>query len=274
MRAQSSQLDELKNHFVLNKVRGKSYIHTSFSLLGFFYQRYFRGIRAPLNSGDVIDGYQLYTRPLLMSYSRSGTNSVRYVVEFLSQQPTPGYQRTLGGANYFIDRAHAGYRHLENYSKTILVIRNYKECLVRHHGLGFVKSFASIADYLETQDRLQRPAWYIKNIQAFEKFSGDKLLLYYEDILTAPEREYRRLAAFLELENKRLPDLINNIDEHKKRSVALYQTDHESVTAGRADMLDYHSKQGLSAEERQAFDDYYRENYPSLFKTYLSRYQE
>lgn len=270
----SSRIDEIKNYFILNKIRGKSYLSSFFGLLKYLLNRTLGFNKEPLNSGSVLDGFQLYSRPLLMSYSRSGTNWIRYIIEYLSQQPTPGYERTKGGVNFVIDRAHAGYKNIWRYKKVVLVIRNYKECLVRHHGIEFVKSFTTVADYLESDSRLQKPDWYIKNIEAFENFEGEKMVIYYEDLLTDAITYSKKIAVFLGLDNERMDDLINNIDEHKKKSVELYKHDHDSVTAGDVSMLDYHSKHGLSEEDRQAFDRYYRDRYPSLFKSYLERYQE
>ncbi len=37
-------------------------------------------------SGSVITGFQFYNKPLLVSYSRSGTNWIRYIVEYLSRK--------------------------------------------------------------------------------------------------------------------------------------------------------------------------------------------
>ncbi len=265
---------EVEKYFVLNKIRGKSYVISFFCVSGFLLNRLLGVNSNVLNTGSVLEGFQLYTRPLLISYSRSGTNWVRYIIEYLSQQPTPGYVRSKSGVNFVIDRAHAGYKNIHNYNKVMLVIRNYKECLVRHDSIEFVNSFATISDYLESDRRLQQPRWYIENIKAFDDFEGKKMLLYYEDLLTDSVTCAKKIANFLGLDNERLAGLIDNIDEHKKRSVELYKNDHDSVTCGDVNKLDYHSKHGLSEEARQAFDQYYRENYPRLFTKYLARYQE
>ncbi len=274
MQESFNPIDELKVYFSLNKVRGKSYLDSSFSLLDFLYQRHFKKVKQPLNHGNIISGYQLYRRPLLISYSRSGTNWIRYIIEFLSRRPTPGNPRLVDGANYFIDRAHAGYLSIANYDKAILILRNYKECLVRHHGVNFVRSFSSVMDYLETSQRIQRPDWYIRNIEAFEQFQGKKMVLYYEDMLTSPELQIRRLATFLNLGSRRLDALLENLQAHKQRSVLLYRKQHDSVTVGDSGKLKYHSRQNMSLDECRAFDDYYRQKYPELFQAYLARYQE
>ncbi len=269
----NSRFQQAKRFFVLNKIRGESSLSSCVKLMMYILNRVFLSNKEMLNKGDVFYGFQLYSLPLLISYSRSGTNWIRYIIEFLSQQPTPGYTRSKAGYNFIIDRAHAGYNSIEKYGKAILVIRNYKECLVRHHGAEYVNSFESIADFLQSDDRFQKPEWYIKNIAAFDDFKGEKMVLYYEDLLTDTIEQVTKIAEFLDLDKSRLTTLISNIPEHKKKSVELYKVDHDSVTAGDEHKLDYHSKKALPEEDHLAFDKYYRENYPDLFKRYLSRYE-
>jgi len=145
--------------------------------------------------------------------------------------------------------------------------------LVRHHGAEYVNSFDSITDFLQSDERFQKPEWYIKNIAAFDSFKGEKMILYYEDLLTDTIEQISKISEFLELDKSRLTQLINNIPEHKKKSVELYKVDHDSATAGDENKLDYHSKKALSEEDHLVFDKYYRDNYPDLFYRYLSRYQ-
>lgn len=71
--------------------------------------------------------------PLLASYSRSGTNWIRYVVETISGRPTPGQTRVVDGDDYIMDRSHSAFAVLHFHSKVILLIRDYRECMIRHH---------------------------------------------------------------------------------------------------------------------------------------------
>ena len=161
--------------------------------------------------------------PLLITYSRSGTNWLRYVIELLSGRPTPGHERLHGGDDFVIDRAHEGYRVASEYQRIILVVRNYKESLVRHsidewkankdgsHRLD-------VTSFLDDQSGRQPPAWFIENLRTYHEFTGDKLLLYYEDLMTEPETELRRLIEFLDLPRDGEEDLFANLDEHRRRS--------------------------------------------------------
>ena len=222
-------------------------------------------------------GFERRDRARLITYSRSGTNWLRYVIELLSGRPTPGHERLHGGDDFVIDRAHEGYRVASEYERIILVVRNYKECLVRHsidewkankdgsHRLD-------VTSFLDDQSGRQPPAWFIENLRTYHEFPGDKLLLYYEDLMTEPETELRRLIEFLDLPRAGVDDLFAHLDEHRRRSVELYRQNQVSYTEGDADKLSHHSESLLSDAEKRAFDAYYAERHPELFRRYLSRY--
>ncbi len=90
-------------------------------------------VKQMVRTRGVITGFQRTDLPLLITYSRSGTNWIRYIVEFLTGRPTPGHRRLHGGDDFAIDRAHQGYRVAAEYERIILVIRVYKESLIRHY---------------------------------------------------------------------------------------------------------------------------------------------
>lgn len=225
----------------------------------------------------VITGFERRDLPLLITYSRSGTNWLRYVIELLTGQPTPGHQRLHGGEDYAIDRAHQGYRVASEYQRIVLVVRNYKESLIRHYiddwqaGVDGTRRM-DVTAFLEDRSGKQPPEWFIENIRAYDEFLGDKLLLYYEDLMTEPEGELRRLIEFLDLPRDGVEDLFADLEEHRRRSVGLYRQNQESYTEGAADKLNHHSEALLSGDEQRAFDRYYAERHPELFQRYLSRY--
>jgi len=222
---------------------------------------------------SAIVGFRLFDRPLLMSYSRSGTNWIRYIIEYLTDRPTPGAARLIkNGSDYVLDRAHRGYAVINEYSKVILIIRDYRECLLRHMPEEWQKS-RSVADFLELQKVDQPPYWYIWNIEAFDKFQGEKCLFYYEDIVGCPEKEILRLVAFLDLPNDKLDDLLGNIEVHKRNSIQCYKSNQISVTEGNIGKLNRHALTHTSPRERKEFDLYYKEKFPEIYKKYLQRYE-
>ena len=52
----------------------------------------------------------------------------------------------------------------------------------------------------------------------------------------------------------------------------LYRQNQTSYTEGDTDKLSHHSDSLLSLEEKRAFDDYYADRHPELFRRYLSRF--
>ena len=135
---------------------------------------------------------------LLISYPKSGSNWVRYSIEFLTKRPTPGHFRLiLNKKNPLFERVH-GYNTklvMDDFDKIILLIRNYKECLISHRKQAFEK-VKSIEDFFSLNCK-QPPAWYMSNIECFDCFNGEKLLIYYEDLLIKPEIEIVKLINFL-----------------------------------------------------------------------------
>ena len=220
--------------------------------------------------------------PLLVSYPRSGTNWIRYVIEYCTKQPTPGENRLVRGNNlmyvilnggFAIDRAHKGYVVMQQYPKAVLVIRNYKECLIRQFKTKW-QQYDSLEAFLTSEDLHTPPHWYIKNIEAFEAYEKPKLLLYYEDMVHQPIAFIEKLGAFLNLNPTRFNEISSNLSAHQKNSVSLYtKRGKKSYTAGKKEETKSHSQE-LTTAQKLAFDNFYKERYPSQFNSYLKRYAE
>ena len=232
-------------------------------------RRYLAGNRP---AGYPTTGYALYDHPLLVSYSRSGTNWIRYVIETISGSPTPGQNRVHEGQDYVIDRAHCGFPEMEFHPEVLLLIRDYRECLVRHHQRSWHPQ-DDVEEFLEDKMVDQSPTWYIKNIKEFEKYDGKKEVIYYEnEILKNPIKSVKKTASFLSLDPERTEKFINNVDEHVKRSVGLYKEGgHSSSTAESKDSM-HHAKKNLTTKQLRDFDEYYSSRYPKIFEKYLSVY--
>ena len=171
--------------------------------------------------GSVIGGFGLYDRPLLASYSRSGTNWIRYFIENTSGHPTPGQMRLIQGDNFWIDRAHCAYPIMKLYKKVVLVIRDYRECILRHHEHVW-PNYSDVVTFL-TDERLAQPAsWYIKNLEAFDLFQGNKHIVYYEDLLVNPQKEFAELAIFLRLDPQATRIFLGDLDANFRKSVQAY----------------------------------------------------
>jgi hypothetical protein len=223
-------------------------------------------------SGDQLTGWGRFDLPLLASYSRSGTNWLRYAVEWISGRPTPGQVKIHFGTNFILDRSHNASVNMHSYSSVILSVRNYRECLLRHHPQWWEKS-RSVKEFLSVDpaDPEQKPRWFIENLVAFDSFDGPKLLVYFEDLQRCPS-VLLTVSDFLGLDRARAERFVANVDYHYRRSVDSYvRGGHESATTESRD-LSLHSRSKLAGTQAQEFDDYYRSEYPRIFATYLDRY--
>lgn len=231
---------------------------------------------------NVNTGYKIYSKPLLISYPRSGTNWIRYVIEYLTNRPTPGENRLVRGhkpwfrllnGGYIVDRAHNAQSIINNYSKIVLILRNYKECFLRQ----FQKQradFNSVSDLLLDENLHTPCSWYINNIKAFEEFKGAKKKLYFEDMINKPLEFIDDLVEFLDLPTKKLNHLKENLSEHQNNSVGLYtKRGKKSFTNGNKNNLKLHSS-SLSKSQLLEFDNFYLSNFPNITNKYLERYLE
>lgn len=223
--------------------------------------------------GNVITGFSEFRLPLLASYSRSGTNWIRYFVETCSNRPTPGETRRISGNNYVIDRAHRAYSVMHNYRKVVLLVRDYRECLLRHNKDHWLSTM-DVTRFLENPNFNQPCLWYIKNIEAFDEFKGDKLLIYYEDIIKSAEREFVRLGKFLDLPQEEVVDFVNHIEENFNASVSAYTAGGHSTETAKTRSITAHANTLLTDTQRKEFDAYFKTKYPNLAQKYLKRYFE
>ncbi len=222
---------------------------------------------------NVITGHGFYDKPLLISYPRSGTNWIRYIIECLSGKPTPGQERVHSGTDYIIDRAHKAYPVIHRHDKVILILRDYRECLLRSNIESWLE-FGDVERFLEERGTFTPPHWYIDNLKEYDLFQGNKLLVYYEDLLAHPDVEIPRISNFLNFNAREVEAFLANLDEHKQSSISLYTSGgHASETKGDTKKASYHADMHVSPEQKEAFDSYYIQKYPSLFEKYLSRYR-
>lgn len=174
---------------------------------------------------------------------------------------------------FAIDRAHKGFEVMPQYPKVLLIIRNYKECLIRQFKTKW-QQYESVEDFLTSTNLHTPPLWYIENIKAFEAYNGVKACLYYEDMVNEPIQFLDALKSFLNLNDKKIEDISHNLPQHQKKSVELYtKRGKKSYTSGKKENLESHSK-GLTDQQRSEFDRYYQQKYPELYAKYLNRYSE
>ena len=149
----------------------------------------------------------------------------------------------------------------------ILLVRNYKECLLRytHHDLNKIRYFL----------KKDPPFSYFHNLIAFDKWDPKRrIMVYYEDLIEKPEEVYLRILDLLKESKERLPKFLDNLEQHQQISIAYYdiiQDAHGGSFSKGKDHL-FHSNQE-SVEFLKEMDQIIMERWPDLFNKYLSRYQ-
>jgi len=215
----------------------------------------------------------------MLSLPRSGSNWVRYWFEYFSHEST-------SEKNILVEKNHWGQlrtpttpatlykRHelsnselkLREIKKLILVLRDYKECFVRH----------CIGKNFET--RIERLKSYVDNLYLYDSFDGEKLILHYEDFVLNTKEQMQTFLNFLKVKN----DWESvNVDYHRNVSLNLYESGglshigkqtrgSPSITRGRSD-FQFHQKR-LCDETKKNLEDWFTLNHNSIYKKYLSRY--
>lgn len=223
---------------------------------------------------NVFKGFKMYHLPLLVSYSRSGTNWVSYILEMVSHSKVPdGFTKKTNDQNFFIDRAHNGSLRIHRYNKVILLLRNYKECIVRHHGMKTIRNASSTSNFLANKKMSQPAIWYVNNLISYDHFKKEKLVIYYEDLMSNPEETINLLKTFLKLDEMVCEGFLRNIEGHFNNSLTKYvNKGHQSYTKSYNIAVGFHENQ-LTKEEKKEFDDYFLEKCgDEIFSRYLRRY--
>jgi len=226
---------------------------------------------------------------LIASYPKSGNHYVRYLVEWLTKNPTHGtgdlawmhkFDKPIFvrlhneghyiGGSYRPENAIAVKRHNINQIildekikklKMILIVRNYKEVMVRFAG-GFRRKPPKLSD-----KQTRHLSWYAGLIELFEYLIQPKLLLYYEDLITTPSRSIRILSDFLGNDTVNDPTgLIKNHKYHKQQSLVACG---DQITKGNATI--YHSKI-LTKTWKKLLDGYLSDRHAYIYGKYLMRY--
>lgn len=208
------------------------------------------------------------------SYPRSGNSWVRYLVEECTGRPTlgcrgnrendPPLHKDMDGdpvARKFHDydsEFTAGRQPSED-DALVLVLRNYKECIVRHAGARDPEKSQSEFDaYAELLDR-------------FDEWSGPKTVIYYENLICEDVVvSLRKLSGVFGFDEDQTEDIMNSLSKRREKSINAYAG--RSHTCGKNSV---HHSSKLSEDQKLAFDEAVKSRVSeSLFARHLEQYIE
>lgn len=179
----------------------------------------------------------------------------------------------------------------------ILIVRDPLECIPRqtgeyHFGEKFIDA---LSNKIPTGRAVEQHHYdYIKLIDHYDKATQPKIMVYYEDLLTNPGVEIKRVLDHLrglktdwafklkptdpetqpfqieDYDEERYRYFIDNYEDMKKKSLSRYGT-ITSASETRGEDLHYHSKK-MAQEDIDAVKNYITETYPDLAEKYLKRY--
>jgi hypothetical protein len=217
----------------------------------------------------------------MLSLPRCGSNWIRYWFEYFSNENT-------SERNILVEKNHWGElrtdktfatlykRHeltkeeikLREIEKIVLVLRDYKECFVRHCiGRNF-------------ESRVKRLNQYVDNLYTYDSFMGDKIIMYYEDFVLNPKESMQRFLNFLNIKNE-WGDI--DIEHHKNVSLNLYESGglnstgiqtrgSPSITKGCTN-FQFHQK-SLHTNTKHELDNWFTQNHGIVLNKYLKRYYQ
>jgi len=211
----------------------------------------------------------------LFSYPRSGNSYFRYIVEFLSKRPTLDCfgvaDKSLNDLYKFDDSVNDKEPILRKVHKfgdlsvatkndsVVLIIRDFIECFESNVKRGVSDSFEAIAKQM------------LDNIVWFHNFTGNKMIVYYEDM--KDESKIRDILSevciFLNIPNNQIDSFIENLEYHRGKSLEGYAKINSQFTGN----SNKNHKQDLSIEEIHRRISVVENMNNEIFNIYLRRYQ-
>lgn len=206
----------------------------------------------------------------LLSYPRSGNHWVRFIIEFLTGRPSLGcktsedkdkpiYQTNFNGGykpikiedtSPIIRKSHSP-GEIMDCDKLIVIVREYKECIIRHNSGRITKKDIDV---------------YYNIIKFYDEFNGDKLLIKYNDLLNNNENVAQNIFEFLECDNRnKLKEFLNNVDVYRIMNRNVTGRFWQGSISG--DDLNFH-KSKFHDIDYEKFDQYVDEKYKELKNRY------
>ena len=209
----------------------------------------------------------------LMGYPRSGNHWIRFCLENLLSSADALNQEssryTYWGHN---PRRLRLYRADQEKDYLIVIVRNYRECMMRHHNnrddrmLDFMRFEDSNLNRMEQLFEANRNG-YILTLKCYEAWNPkNRFMVYYEDLINDPETNLKSLMRFLGQDEALVDAFMIDFEAKRDESYKRYINPQS-----RYSNLIYHTS--LMREENiLECDEFMRTKYPDYWEKYLSRF--
>lgn len=197
---------------------------------------------------DNRNGYAPFPECIIVSSERSGLNLIRHIVESLTTFRTPGKKHIRDKGILAFHRTHFVYnkkispgrtsifdkQNNYQYKKMILLLRDPREIFVRA--------------YAKNKNRFLA---YCRNIEAYDAFTGEKELIYYDDIIQE-DKTFQRIFKILNISNA---FNLEKIPQLRAEAVNWYEKFQQkgggSMTKGSSDKLNFHQQKLTNKELKE-----------------------
>ena len=168
----------------------------------------------------------------------------------------------------------------KNSNKLLLVVRNYKNWMIRQHIAELTKRDRPIPNPLSAEWCLnvlqvrKSALQYLSYLRVYDQWPQNaRLLLYYEDLMESPKECLQKIQGFLGKESTNIAADLEQLTKLKAKSKEFYNTRLAhyggSLSSGTANYTD-----AVSQKDLRCIDEKIRRINPKLFDAYLSRYKE
>lgn len=232
----------------------------------------------------------------LLSFPRSGSHWVRFIVEWFSGCPTLGCtdnpddtpicQRDIQGsplrhvnpqAAFILEFGHRNFQVTDDgRNRLLFLLRNYKECVTRHYELtvGQVENRKGIFGWGFPLDFKMRQllGWYLDSVRLFHSWKGEKCFLYYEDLMSEPRGTIAKMLNFLKLDDEsKKASFFERYEEYFDAVLRMGGRGWDGSASGGRELV-FHQKK-LPDKAWRKVDSWIKRQGPDLIP-YLERYWE
>lgn len=200
----------------------------------------------------------------LVTVPKCGYNLIKYCVEYLTEQMTPGRKRrhpdclNWKGPMPFV-HSHSSIT-LNKGDKLAILYRNYREKTIRETMFQRDYPLLTLDDVIKV---------YYDILEMYDRYNGEKMIIRYEDLLIdlSPVID---LINFFDLDFRKDPkEFLRNEGFHRKQSLRSVKKSQDVLT----DQSDDFYTRKLSITEKENIDSKFEDFSPEMYSKYLKVYK-